>query len=62
MIFATHQYNTQQMMDNCAISATVQMSFIRANGHVCPESGINLAVSTGNDKNIIGGFKMRRQT
>lgn len=58
MIFVTHQYNTQQMMDNCAISA--QMSFIRANGHVCPESGINLAVFTGNDKNIIGGFKMRR--
>ena len=62
MIFVTHQYNTQQMMDNCAISASVQMSFIRANGHVCPESGINLAVFTGNDKNIIGGFKMRRQT
>ena len=60
MIFVTHQYNTQQMMDDCAISATVQMSFVRANGPVCPESGINLAVFTGNDKNIIGGFKMRR--
>ncbi len=60
MIFVTHQNNTQQMMDNCAISATVQMSFIRANGHVCPESGSDLAVFTGNDKNIIGGFKMRR--
>ena len=71
MIFVTYQYNTLQMMDNClpvrasrtqtgAISATAQMSFIRANGHVCPESGINLAVFTGNDKNIIGGFKMRR--
>lgn len=60
MIFATHQNNTQQMMDNCAISATVQMSFIRATGHVCPEIGSNLAVFTGNDKNIIGGFKMRQ--
>ena len=60
MIFVTHQNNTQQMMDNCASSATVQMSFIRATGHVCPVSGINLAVFTGNDKNIIGGFKMRR--
>lgn len=63
MIFVTHQCNTLQMMDNCAISASVQMSsFIRATGHVCPESGIDLAVFTGNDKNIIGGFKMRRQT
>ena len=64
MIFVTHQNNTRQMMDSCAISATAQMSFVRANGHVCPESGINLAVApfTGNDKNIIGGFKMRRQT
>ncbi len=62
MIFVTHQNNTQQMMDNCAISATVLMSFIRTTDHVCPESGINLAVSTGNDKNIIGGFKMKRQT
>ena len=60
MIFVTHQYNTQQIMDDCAISATVQMSFVRTTGHVCPESGINLAVFTGNDKNIIGGFKMRR--
>ena len=60
MIFVTHQNNTQQMMDNCAISASVQMSFVRATGHVCPESGINLAVFTGNDTNIIGGFKMRR--
>ena len=59
MIFATHQNNIQQMMDSCAISATAQMSFVRTNGHVCPESGINLAVFTGNDKNIIGGFKMR---
>ena len=59
MIFVTHQNNTLQMMDNCAISVTAQMSFVRANGHVCPESGINLAVFTGNDKNIIGGFKMR---
>ena len=62
MIFVTHQNNILQMMDNCAISATVQMSFVRATGHVCPESGLNFAVSTGNDKNIIGGFKMRRQT
>ena len=60
MIFVTYQYNTQQMMDSCAISATVQMSFIRANDHVCPVNGSNLAVFTGNDKNIIGGFKMRR--
>ena len=60
MIFVTHQNNTQQMMDSCVSSATVQMSFIRATGHVCPESGINLAVFTGNDKNIIGGFKMRQ--
>ena len=60
MIFVTHQYNTQQMMDSCAISATVQMSFIRVTGHVCPDGGSNLAVFTGNDKNIIGGFKMRR--
>lgn len=58
MFFVTHQNNTLQMMANCTISA--QMSFVRANGHVCPESGINLAVFTGNDKNIIGGFKMRR--
>lgn len=60
MIFVTHQNNIPQMMDSCAISATVQMSFIRATGHVCPESGSDLAVFTGNDKNIIGGFKMRR--
>ncbi len=60
MIFVTHQYNTQQMMDSCASSATVQMSFICANGHVCPDGGSNLAVFTGNDTNIIGGFKMRR--
>ncbi|MYD61130.1 MAG: hypothetical protein F4W91_08840 [Gemmatimonadetes bacterium] len=59
MIFVTHQYNTLQMMDDCAISATAQMSFIRATGHVCPDGGSNLAVFTGNDKNIIGGFKMR---
>ena len=60
MIFVTHQNNIQQMMDNCAISAAVEMSFVRATGYVCPASGLNLAVFTGNDKNIIGGFKMRR--
>ena len=60
MIFVTHQNNSQQMMGNCAISATVQMSFICANGHVCPDGGSDLAVFLGNDKNIIGGFKMRR--
>jgi hypothetical protein len=60
MIFVTHQNNTQQMMDSCASSATAQMSFIRAIGHVCPDGGSNLAVFTGNDKNIIGGFKMRQ--
>ena len=60
MIFVTHQNDTRQMMDSCVSSATVQMSFIRANGHMCPDGGSNLAVFTGNDKNIIGGFKMRQ--
>ena len=60
MIFVTLQNNIPQMMDNCATSAAAQMSFIRTTGHMCPKSGLNLAVSTGNDKNIIGGFKMRR--
>ena len=60
MIFVTHQNDTRQMMGRLRQQCNCADVIYPCQLVMCAQMvASNLAVFTGNDKNIIGGFKMR---